>query len=37
MAIESIDQLYAAFSAGQTERTDWNKITGGAAYSGPLV
>lgn len=33
MAIESIDQLYAAFSAGQTERTDWNKITGGAAYT----
>jgi hypothetical protein len=33
MAISSIDQLYAAFSAGQTERTDWNKITGGAAYT----
>lgn len=33
MAIQSIDQLYAAFSAGQTERTDWNKITGGAAYT----
>ena len=31
--IQSIDQLYAAFSAGQTERTDWNKITGGAAYA----
>ena len=33
MAIQSIDQLYAAFSAGQTERTDWNKITGAAAYA----
>jgi hypothetical protein len=33
MAIQSIDQLYAAFSAGQTERTDWNKITGGAGYT----
>lgn len=33
MAIQSIDQLYSAFSAGQTERTDWNKITGGAAYA----
>lgn len=33
MAIQSIDQLYASFSAGRTERTDWNKITGGAAYT----
>jgi hypothetical protein len=33
MAISSIDQLYSAFSAGQTERTDWNKISGGAAYT----
>lgn len=33
MAISSIDNLYAAFGAGQTERTDWNKITGGAAYT----
>ena len=33
MAIQSIDQLYSALSAGQTERTDWNKITGGAAYT----
>ena len=31
--IQSIDQLYAAFSAGQTGRTDWNKITGAAAYA----
>ena len=33
MAIQSIDQLYAAFSAGQTDRQDWNKITGAAAYA----
>lgn len=33
MAIQSIDQLYAAFSAGQTERTDWVKSTGAAAYA----
>jgi hypothetical protein len=33
MAIQSVDQLYAAFSAGQTDRQDWNKITGGAAYT----
>lgn len=33
MAIQSVDQLYAAFSAGQTERADWNKITGGAGYT----
>lgn len=33
MAIQSIDQLYAALSAGQAERTDFNKITGAAAYT----
>lgn len=33
MAIQSIDQLYAAFSAGQTDRQDWNKITGAAGYT----
>ena len=33
MAIQSIDNLYAAFSAGQTDRQDWNKITGAAAYA----
>ena len=33
MAIQSIDQLYAALSAGQTQRCDWNKITGAAAYT----
>ena len=33
MAIQSIDQLYSAFSAGQTSRADWNKITGAAAYT----
>jgi hypothetical protein len=33
MAIQSIDQLYSALSAGQTQRTDWNKITGAAAYT----
>jgi hypothetical protein len=27
-----VDQLYAAFSAGQTDRQDWNKVTGAAAY-----
>ncbi len=31
--IQSIDQLVAAISAGQTTRYDWNKITGGAAYT----
>lgn len=31
--IQSVDQLYAAFSAGQTDRQDWNKITGAAAYT----
>jgi hypothetical protein len=33
MAIQSVDQLYAAFSAGQAEHTEWNKITGAAAYT----
>jgi hypothetical protein len=33
MAIQSIDQLVAAISAGKIARYDWNKITGGAAYS----
>lgn len=33
MAIQSIDQLYAALSAGQTDRQDFNKITGAAAYT----
>jgi hypothetical protein len=31
--IQSVDQLYAAFSAGQTDRQDFNKITGAAAYT----
>jgi len=31
--IQSVDQLYAALSAGQTDREDWNKITGAAAYA----
>lgn len=33
MAIQSVDQLYTALSAGQTDRQDWNKITGAAAYT----
>ena len=33
MAIQSIDNLYSAFSAGQTEHVEWNKITGAAAYT----
>ena len=33
MAIQSIDQLVSAISAGQTTRYDWNKITGGSAYA----
>jgi hypothetical protein len=33
MAIQSQDALIAAISAGQFNRTDWNKITGGAAYT----
>lgn len=31
--IQSIDNLVAALSAGQTSRYDWNKITGAAAYA----
>lgn len=33
MAIQSQDGLIAALTAGQTWRADWNKITGGAAYT----
>lgn len=33
MAIQSIDNLMTAISAGQTVRTDWNKITGASAYT----
>lgn len=33
MAIQSIDQLVSAISAGKTTRYDWNKITGGSAYA----
>ena len=33
MAIQSIDQLVSAISAGQTTRYDWNKITGGSTYA----
>lgn len=33
MAIQSLDQLTAALSAGQTAMTPWNKITGAAAYT----
>ena len=33
MAIQSIDQLVSAISAGQTTRYDWNKITGGSPYA----
>ena len=33
MAIQSIDQLVTALSAGQVARYDWNKITGAAAYA----
>ena len=33
MAIQSTDNLIAAFSAGQRDRYDWNKITGTTAYT----
>lgn len=33
MAIQSIDQLVAAISAGKINRYQWNKITGGSAYA----
>jgi hypothetical protein len=31
--IQSIDNLISAIAAGQSNRFDWNKITGGAAYT----
>ena len=34
MAIQSIDNLVSAFSAGRTSRTDWNKITALAYTAG---
>jgi hypothetical protein len=33
MAITSLNTLIAALAAGQRWRTDWNKITGGSAYT----
>lgn len=33
MAISSLNTLMAALAAGQRWRTDWNKITGAAAYT----
>ncbi|MCK6431860.1 MAG: hypothetical protein L6Q68_02345 [Aquabacterium sp.] len=33
MAIQSIDQLVSAISAGQITRYEWNKITGASAYA----
>lgn len=33
MAIQSVDNLISAISAGQTARYDWNKITGASAYT----
>lgn len=33
MAIQSDNDLKAALSAGQTLKPDWNKITGGSAYT----
>lgn len=33
MAIQSIDNMIAAISAGKTNRADWNKITGASAYT----
>jgi hypothetical protein len=33
MSIESQDQLISSLSNGKTSRYDWNKITGGAAYT----
>lgn len=32
MAIQSIDNITTAFSNGQSNRADWNKITGASAY-----
>ena len=31
--IQSLDQLVAAIAAGKTNRYDWNKVTGAAAYA----
>ncbi len=31
--LTSTDAIIAAITAGKTKRTDWNKITGGAAYA----
>ena len=31
--IQSVDNLISALSAGQSARYDWNKITGGSAYT----
>ena len=33
MAIQSIDNLISAISGGKTNRFEWNKITGAAAYA----
>lgn len=33
MAIQSQDQLISSFTSGKVWRQDWNKITGGAAYT----
>ena len=33
MAIQSIDNMISSISAGKTVRFDWNKITGGVAYT----
>jgi len=33
MAIQSVDNLITALSAGQSQRYDWNKITGAAAFA----
>ena len=33
MTIQSVDNLIAAISAGQSVRYDWNKITGASAYA----
>ena len=34
MAIQSMDQLIAAISAGKTSRYDWNKVTSGGYVAG---
>jgi hypothetical protein len=33
MAITSTDQLISSLASGKTTRADWNKITGGSAYT----